>query len=136
MPEPTDILGEIIKLAHALPTDSSAYSELSGLKRRRVRTELEELVVRLNDVAETLDQIRQPKHVFDPTSAKVIGELVANTLLLQEKEALSELIQHPFYGAGVYAIYYKGPFDSYRPISGKNHPIYVGKADPDAMHAL
>jgi hypothetical protein len=35
-----------------------------------------------------------------------------------------------FYGAGVYAIYYRGDYEHYRPLSGADHPIYVGKADP------
>lgn len=42
----------------------------------------------------------------------------------------------PFYGAGIYAIYYTGSFDLYAPIAAKNRngcfesPIYVGKAVP------
>jgi hypothetical protein len=62
--------------------------------------------------------------------------MVADTLLLQDKEKLTNVVKHSFYGAGVYAIYYRGPFDCYTPISRKDHPIYVGKADPDALHAL
>lgn len=38
-------------------------------------------------------------------------------------------------GAGVYAIYYKGDFAPYAPLSGTDHPIYVGKADPDNQAA-
>jgi hypothetical protein len=50
-----------------------------------------------------------------------------------------ELLQHPpvsmetlgdINGAGVYAIYYAGDFPAYRPISGADRPIYVGKAIP------
>lgn len=33
-------------------------------------------------------------------------------------------------GPGIYALYYAGPFDAYRPISGADDPIYVGKAVP------
>ena len=40
-----------------------------------------------------------------------------------------------FYGAGVYAIYYQGLHEIYRPISGKEVPIYIGKADPDSALA-
>jgi hypothetical protein len=133
---PTAILAEIIRLAHTLPNDAAAFAEISATQRQRIRKELEALVLRLNNLAHVLDDVRQPRHVFDPTSAKVIGELVARTLLLQEKEPLSETAKQPFYGAGVYAIYYRGAFDCYAPISGKDHPLYVGKADPDAMHAL
>ncbi len=137
MPEnPTDILAEIIRLALTLPTGPAGYTTLSPHRRRSIRTELETAVLRLNTVSQSLDLIRQPKHVFDPTSPKVIGKMVADTLLLQDKEPLSYSVKQSFYGAGVYAIYYRGPFDSYAPISGKEHPIYVGKADPEALHAL
>jgi hypothetical protein len=42
----------------------------------------------------------------------------------------------PFLGAGIYAIYYSGPFPLYQPIAARNansryeQPIYVGKAIP------
>ncbi len=36
----------------------------------------------------------------------------------------------PFEGAGIYALYYNGDFPAYSPISGKETPIYVGKAIP------
>jgi hypothetical protein len=131
-----EILAEISKLANALPADPAEYSELSAKKRRVIRGELESAIVRLSSVTQSLDMIRQPKHVFDPTSPKVIGKMVADALLLQDKESLADAVKHSFYGAGVYAVYYHGPFDCYGPIADKDHPIYVGKADPDALHAL
>ena len=33
-------------------------------------------------------------------------------------------------GPGIYALYYAGPFDPYRPVSIADRPIYVGKAVP------
>ena len=33
-------------------------------------------------------------------------------------------------GPGIYALFYAGPFDAYRPISETDDPIYVGKAVP------
>ena len=33
-------------------------------------------------------------------------------------------------GPGIYALFYRGGFDVYRPISGTSEPIYVGKAVP------
>lgn len=131
----TEILTEIVQLARTLPADPSAYTGLSLPKRRALRRELEGAVVRLTAAAQSLDPVRQPKHVFDPTSPKVIGELVAHTLLAQDKEPLAAAVKHSFYGAGVYAIYYKGPFHCYAPISSRDHPIYVGKADPGELHA-
>src|SRR5581483_4921049 len=133
---PTNIITEIIALANKLSLDPADYSGLSAPKRRALKKELESVVLRLNSLAQSFDQIRQPKHVFDPTSPKVIGEIVARALLLQDKETISIATEQPFYGAGVYALYYRGSFDCYAPISGKEHPIYVGKADPEEMHAL
>jgi hypothetical protein len=132
----SDILGEIIKLANSLPADPADYAELSANKRRGIRLELERVVHHLNTVAQSLNNVRQPKHVFDPTSPKIIGDMVAHALLLQDREFLAESSKLPFYGAGVYAIYYRGGFEAYAPISGRDHPIYVGKADPEALHAL
>lgn len=134
--KPTEIVAQIIKLAHELPTDPAEYADLSAQKRRVIRAELEKVVVRLSSLSQTLDAVRQPKHVFDPTSPKVIGEVVAHALLHQDKEKLADVVNQSFYGAGVYAIYYRGPFECYKPISGKDHPIYVGKADPETLHAL
>lgn len=45
-----------------------------------------------------------------------------------EREPLLPLPPARFYGSGLYAIYYDGPFDVYAPIRGTNSPIYVGKA--------
>lgn len=137
MPESvSEILAEIIRLTHSLPDDPAAYADFSASKRRRLRVELETAILKLNSIARSMDLIRQPKHVFDPTSPQVIGKIVADALLLQDREKLSDAVKQSFYGAGVYAIYYRGPFDSYQPISKKDHPIYVGKADPDELHAL
>lgn len=134
--KPQDVLAQVIELAHTLPTDPADYADLSLHKRRSIRAQLELVVHRLAAISGSLDDVRQPKHVFDPTSPKVVGEIVAHTLLLQDKEKLRDVIKQPFYGAGVYAIYYGGDFKAYQPISGKDHPIYVGKADPATLHAL
>lgn len=57
-------------------------------------------------------------------------------------EAMLESVVHPlgglgsFDGAGIYAIYYTGAFEAYKPLAAKNKdgkfeaPIYVGKAVP------
>ncbi|MDP1590304.1 MAG: Eco29kI family restriction endonuclease [Prosthecobacter sp.] len=134
-PSPKEVLAQIIALATGLPTDPAEYAGLPAKKRRSLRVELESAVGLLSSVAEALDTIRQPKHVFDPTSPKIIGKIVADTLLLQEREPLARTVDQKFYGAGVYAIYYCGAFKCYQPISGKDHPIYVGKADPEELHA-
>ncbi|MBM4094762.1 MAG: Eco29kI family restriction endonuclease [Planctomycetes bacterium] len=57
-----------------------------------------------------------------------MGTLIANTLLAQPRRPLKDVPR--FYGSGVYALYYRGDFDAYRPIANTETPIYVGKADP------
>ena len=94
MPDkPTEILAEIIKLAQTLPTGPADYAELSSQRRRALRRDLEGAVLRLNTVGQSLDLIRQPKHIFDPTSPKVIGDLVAHTLLAQDREPLADAVK-------------------------------------------
>lgn len=63
-----------------------------------------------------------------------LGVSVAEAMLSQEVVPLGTLAR--FDGAGVYAIYYVGKFDAYRPLAQLNKgeklqaPIYVGKAVP------
>ena len=133
--DPTALLKEITSLGKCLPPDLARLVELPPAKRRTLRLELETLVAKLGELGESLDTVRQPRHIFDPTSPKVIGKIVADTLLLQEREGLGVVVGQPFYGAGVYAIYYRGPFPAYLPIRTAEHPIYVGKADPEKIHA-
>ena len=54
--------------------------------------------------------------------------MVALALLAQPVVPLSAVPDS--YGAGVYAIYYKGNHPLYAAIRGSETPIYVGKADP------
>lgn len=76
-------------------------------------------------------EIREP---FNPLNKKNLGLSVADALLAQSIEPLPP--SNPFYGAGVYAIYYTGDFPAYKPIADQNKnnkfkcPIYVGKAVP------
>lgn len=132
---PADVLTQVIELAKGLPIDPSEYAELSTNRRRAIKAELEAAVRKLGKISELLDPVRQPGHMFDPTDPKVIARIVADTLLLQDREPLAGVGKQPFYGAGVYAIYYSGKFPAYHPISDIDHPIYVGKADPAEIHA-
>lgn len=70
---------------------------------------------------------------FNPLDKKNLGASVAEAMLEQVAQPLGEL--QPFVGIGIYAIYYKGPFKAYQPLSVRNAtaltaPIYVGKAVP------
>ncbi len=60
-----------------------------------------------------------------------IAKFFAFSFTNQDKRPLHALADAPFFGSGVYAIYYHGKKEAaYRPLSGSETPIYVGKADP------
>jgi hypothetical protein len=72
--------------------------------------------------------------VFNPLAKENLGKSVVEALMEKPARPLAEV--GIFSGAGVYAIYYCGPFPPYRPLSslnkdGARHPIYAGKAIPD-----
>lgn len=95
---------------------------------KRTRLKLESLSDRISALAEKLDPVTHPRSIFDPTDPDTAGRIVALTLVAQERRPLAKVPD--FYGAGVYAIYYNGSFPLYAPLSGKDHPLYIGKADP------
>ncbi len=63
----------------------------------------------------------------------MVGRFVALAMVAQDRHKLSDIPK--FYGSGVYAIYYKGMFPDYQPLSGSETPIYVGKASPSVSNA-
>lgn len=72
--------------------------------------------------------------MYNPLDKKSLGKSVADAMLESEVHSLGTM--EPFFGAGIYAIYYTGDFEAYRPLSVNNRdnrfttPIYVGKAVP------
>lgn len=65
---------------------------------------------------------------FNPGAPKNLARSIA--LELAEQPALPLPLADRFEGAGIYALYYTGPFEPYAPIAGWETPIYVGKAVP------
>jgi hypothetical protein len=71
---------------------------------------------------------------YNPLDKMNLGRSVAEALLLGPVAPLAQVAD--LAGAGVYAIYYTGPFESYAPVAERNQngvfeqPIYVGKAVP------
>jgi len=69
---------------------------------------------------------------YNPLEKVNLGISVAEAMLGQSPQPLSQL--EAFVGAGIYALYYHGPFPAYAPLAGVNRdlgptvPIYVGKA--------
>lgn len=100
---------------------------------KRARLALDVVTQQLATVAAGLDPVLRPASIFDPTDPNTAGRVVALTLVAQARHSLAKIPE--FYGAGVYAIYYKGAFEPYAPLAGTDHPIYVGKADPDNQAA-
>lgn len=70
---------------------------------------------------------------YNPLDKLNLGKSVVEALLETPATALGDIAA--FGGAGIYAIYYHGPFEPYQPIivtgsSAMQTPIYVGKAVP------
>ena len=60
-----------------------------------------------------------------------IAKFFAFSFVATEKRPLASIADAPFWGSGVYAIYYCGGKEpAYAPLSNAETPIYVGKADP------
>ncbi len=95
---------------------------------KKIRLGLEQVTTQLRHVATKLDPVLRPESIFDPGDPKTSGRVVALTLVAQARHALAKIPE--FYGAGVYAIYYRGDYGPYAALKEKDHPIYVGKADP------
>lgn len=115
--------------------DQAFLARLTTNSRRTFKTELCETIALLEQLAARFDPIRQPGAVFNPSNPTMIGRMIALCMVNRPPRPLVELAGDPFYGGGVYAIYYRGPHPAYAPISGHPIPIYVGKADPSEVQA-
>jgi hypothetical protein len=130
---------QAVQLAEALrallariPSDPGT---LKDAERKSLRRELAAVSVELNERLSILDHAKQPESFFDPSDPALFGVFAAIALMGQERVPLTALKSGMFYGSGVYAIYYTGKFDHYRPIAGSENPIYVGKASPASAAA-
>ncbi|MCZ7605805.1 MAG: Eco29kI family restriction endonuclease [Planctomycetota bacterium] len=133
-PEPNPIAVALSDLLDSLPHDVQNLDRLSGSKRKSLREKVKAVVEALVQLSHRLDPINRPGFVLDPSDPNVLGKLIAATLLEQPRVPLAGLPK--FYGSGVYALYYNGPFEAYAPIRGTNVPIYVGKVDPENAGAI
>src|SRR5579859_4778227 len=123
----------IASLDEVLGDISSRSGSASAAKLRRARKQLEMAARRISDAAERLDAVKRPESIFDPSNPALVGRFIAIAMIAQDRAPLADL--HRFYGAGGYAISYRGAFPAYRQISNTEHPIYVGKADPERSNA-
>jgi hypothetical protein len=130
---PVLTLADQLKVDLEALTEAATNVELTPHVRRQLEARMQEIGDRLRALVTDLDPLREPKFVFDASDPRIVGRFVAIALLAQVRVPLSQVDR--FYGSGVYAIYYKGPFSLYAPISGTETPIYVGKVDPARSHA-
>lgn len=128
-----ELPGKIEQLATQLKqlSNTIAAEEAAGIppqRAKRVRKTIAEAYEKLRKVMEDLDPIKHPGFVFDPANPNVAGRIVGITMIAQPRKPLAAIDR--FYGSGVYAIYYNGDFPAYVGIAKREHPLYVGKADP------
>jgi hypothetical protein len=117
---------QLKKLSETLAREEA--SQLPAPRARRVRKTISEAYDKLRKVIENLDPVKHPGFVFEPSNPNVAGRIVGIAMIAQPRKPLTAV--EKFYGSGVYALYYHGDFKAYRGITKKEHPIYVGKADP------
>ena len=120
------LAAQLKEISESLAAEEPA--QLPAPSAKRIRRTITEAYDKLRKVMEDLDPIKHPGFVFDPSNPNVAGRIVGITMIAQDRKPLANVER--FYGSGVYAIYYNGKFPAYQAISKREHPIYVGKADP------
>jgi hypothetical protein len=128
----SEIIGQLRENLESLRREATSTG-LSIPRRNKLNQEIQRIGWEIEKLLREIDPIKLPPAMFDPGNPDLVGRFIALALVAQPRVALTEL--EDFYGAGVYAIYYRGRFEPYQPISGKEVPIYVGKADPDSALA-
>jgi hypothetical protein len=100
----------------------------------------------VNESGLLLSELREFREAVSPVYFGAIGislgrsdgiaKFFAFSFVNQQRRLLGELSDAPFYGSGVYAIYYVGKCEGvYNPLSGTETPIYVGKSTPANANA-
>jgi hypothetical protein len=125
-PKLEQLTAQLKELSDLIGAEQS--TQFAPSEAKRISTTIGAACDKLLHVIEGLDPVKQPPFVFDPSNPNVIGRIVGITMIAQPRKPLASVER--FYGSGVYAIYYKGDFPAYAGISKREHPIYVGKADP------
>ncbi len=130
-----DFAGDVQRIREEVRRLVEAATErvLPAARRNQVDQALRALAGDVEQALERIDPVALPTVVFDPSNPKVIGRFTALALVAQERLPLADLGK--FYGSGVYAIYYRGDHEPYRPLSGTETPIYVGQAAPAQANA-
>jgi len=129
-----DILLKVLNSARAaFPKGAAELVSLPANQRRRLLRALDEFGAELARARAVADPTRQPRAVFDPSNPLDMAGLLGERLCQHEREPLEDL--EPFYGSGVYALYYTGAHSAYRELCEADIPIYVGKVEPQTPGA-
>ncbi len=107
--------------------------DVSSSRQKKINIQLQAAATEVLSLLADLDSVKAPISIFDPGNPATISFFVALAMTAQPRLPITDL--RNFYGAGVYAIYYRGKFAPYRPISGSETPIYVGQAAPQSPAA-
>lgn len=125
--ETISALGDELKIVSELLREN----EQSGKENNRGGKALSSIIQiheKIRGIIEEIDPVKLPEYMFDPSNPQVVGRIVGITMIAQRRIPLDQIDR--FYGSGVYAIYYCGDNPAYSSLSRREHPIYVGKADP------
>jgi hypothetical protein len=116
------------------PWPETAESDSATL--RKFVTESGKLLSELSDFREAISPVHFGSIGISLGRSDGIAKFFAFSFVNQPKRSLVELSDSPFYGSGVYAIYYVGNGEkAYRALSGTETPIYVGKSTPRNANA-
>lgn len=115
--------------------NSSTVISQAGEVKRFVR-ESGLLIAELHQIRERVSPVHFGSIGITLGRSDSIAKFFAFSFTNQDKRPLDRLVNSPFYGSGVYAIYYHGKAEkAYLPLSCTETPIYVGKADPNNPQA-
>lgn len=116
------------------PEPETAESDSATL--RKFVIESGKLLSELSDFREAISPVHFGSIGISLGRSDGIAKFFAFSFVNQPKRSLVELSDSPFYGSGVYAIYYVGNGEkAYRALSGTETPIYVGKSTPRNANA-
>lgn len=130
--EPSRFASAVETMIQMLSTSGPSQT-IEAFDKNRLLKRIRFLGDRLHEIADEIDPVHQPSAIMHLFSPATIGRLIGRELSGTEPRPL-EFVE-PFYGTGVYALYYSGTFLAYRPISKTKCPIYVGTADPKLSNA-
>lgn len=129
--EPNEFLKRAERLEETIPERVDRFP-VSSRTGRRVLQRIRDLINRLTELYRALDPVEH-SDIYDPSHPEAAAELIAQKLVSAPATPLQDLT--PFWGSGMYALYYTGDHPAYERISGHEIPIYVGKADPEMATA-